>query len=139
MKVTEFNRQEDPMIGKIREKELVHAFHVINLDGDKSDYKNYPELVDCRLYMGRSSSSSVVYCAIWIKLLDRWIVGRGNAGGYGYDKMSAAVDGALDSAGFKFDEGIGGVGNDAIKDALIAVCEHFGYNKERLYIVESYA
>ena len=139
MKVTEFNKQKEPMIGKIRDKELIHALHVINLDGEKSNYKNYPELIDCRLYMGRSSSSSVIHCAIWIRLPDGWIVGKGNAGGYGDHKGSAAVAEALHVAGFRFDEGISGVGNEAVKDALLAVCEHFGYDKERLYIVDSYA
>lgn len=139
MKVTEFNNQEEPHIGKVRDKELVHGFHVINLDGDKNDYKNLPELIDCRLYMGRSSSSSIVYCVIWIRIGGVWITCKGQAGGYGYHKGSAAVGDALHNAGFRFDEGISGVGNQAIKDALIAVCEYFGYNTERLYIVESYA
>lgn len=139
MKVTAFNRQAEPSIGKLREKELVRGYYVINLDGDKRYYKNNPELIDCRLYMGRSSSSSVVYCAIWISCANQYITSKGSAGGYGYHKMSAAVDDALYNAGFKFDEGIDGRGNEAIKEALLAVCEHFGYNRERLYIVESYA
>lgn len=67
-------------------------------------------LADARLYMGRSSRSSVVYCSVWLgnsgALYDAKTAGadiatsgRGDAGGWGYHKQSAALGSALSAAG----------------------------------------
>lgn len=58
-------------------------------------------LVDARCYMGRSSQASVVYACVWIKGGDTYRSGRGNAGGYGYCKRSAAIAQALTAAGIE--------------------------------------
>ncbi len=63
------------------------------------------ELATARFYMGRSSSSSVVYCCLWVNAKHAKtgeyisVSGKGNAGGYGYHKESAALQGALTDAG----------------------------------------
>lgn len=41
------------------------------------------------------------YCCLWIHGENIWFSGKGQAGGYGYHKTSAAFQGALDSAGVK--------------------------------------
>ena len=53
------------------------------------------EIVNVRWYMGRSRTASVVHCTIWTPENS----GTGNAGGYGYDKESAALAEACENAG----------------------------------------
>ncbi len=101
--------------------------------------------VTVRWYMGRSSSASVVYCSIWVhgglspKPFNT--SGRGQAGGGGYHKESAAMQDALDSAGIELygdvygrefkpknsPTYIGGVGDSAIDAALVAITKALGY------------
>jgi hypothetical protein len=57
------------------------------------------ELVTVRWYMGGSSSASTVYCCLWVHGKEYWISGKGQAGGYGYHKSSAALQDAITSAG----------------------------------------
>lgn len=102
--------------------------------------------VSVKCYMGRSSSASVVYCNIWIHAETKAgyisLSGAGSAGGYGYHKISAAVDEALQSAGvqlygspyaraekpdMKKPSSISGVGDSAIEAALVAICRALGY------------
>lgn len=59
------------------------------------------ELVKVRWYMSRTSSASVVYCCIWVHGKLFRMSGKGQAGGYGCHKPSAALQDALTSAGIK--------------------------------------
>ncbi len=79
------------------EKETVSKYLVIGkVDGREK------EIVDARVYMGRSSSSSTVYASIWVRGANGlYTTGRGTAGGYGYHKESAAIAGAISSAGIE--------------------------------------
>lgn len=52
--------------------------------------------------------------------------GSGKAGGYGYNRMSAAVSDAIKEAGFKLDKDIAGVGESAVKEALLAISVEMG-------------
>jgi len=63
--------------------------------------------------------------------------GTGKAGGYGYDKPSAAFEAAMRSAGVEFDSGIAGVGDSAIREALGVLARYL--NVGNFAIVESYA
>jgi len=65
------------------------------------DKKTERTVIDCRLYMGKSSSASTVYCSLWIGSPTFASSGRGSAGGYGYHKQSAAVGSAITSAGIE--------------------------------------
>ena len=47
---------------------------------------------------------------------------RGNAGGYGYDKTSAAFADALDRAGIKTEKDLSGRGDSAIREYLKSFC-----------------
>ena len=114
------------------EKELVQRIVVVDDAGSKQ------QIVDCRLYMGRSSNASTVYCSIWanghINNERVWINGRGKAVGYGYHKPSAAMQSAITAAGFTLtdDNGdimpIDGRGDGAMHDAAIAIADVLGYN-----------
>jgi hypothetical protein len=118
------------------DKEVIGKFVIIDKTTERT-------IVDCRLYMGRSRSSSTVYASIWVNIKDSkkpkdWVYGftsgTGYAGGYGYHKQSAAVQDALTSAGIglynanKARRYIDGVGDSAIREALLAVAYTAGYN-----------
>ena len=102
-------------------KELIQTFNVIT--------DTLKEIVTVRCYMGRSANASVVYASIWITAPDYHGSGTGKAGGYGYHKPSAAIGGAIASAGIGLSKDISGVGNGAIHEALGAIAETMGYNK----------
>lgn len=135
-----FTKQADNARNLGQEKELVSLYRVIG-------YKKgaFECLVDCRCYMGRANSASVVYSSIWVgtskkspqsvkgsEHLGFHTSGRGQAGGYGYHKQSQAIENAITSAGIKLDKQIGGVGDSAIREALLSIGKAFGYNKLHL-------
>jgi len=72
--------------------------------------------------------NQVAYCCFWMYGGNNGasIATSGKAGGYGYHKQSAAFEDAARKAGFKFANGIGGVGEDAIIEAGKAILAHFG-------------
>lgn len=129
-------------------KEIVGQYKLVGLrmiDG-KPDFR---EIVDLRLYMGRSSSASQVYASVWVHSADFYTTGHGVAGGYGYCKRSASADSALKSAGielfgtpygsqepdFTKSASIHGVGESAIREALMAIGEALGYDRAYLHLV----
>ena len=117
------------------EKETISQYIIV-------DKKTEKEVINCRVYMGRSSSSSQVYASIWISNNGLYTSGYGTAGGYGYHKESAAIDYAISSAGFELFGNvyvrsnekpdfkkqchIGGVGESAIDSALLAIAYSIG-------------
>ena len=118
-------------------KELVDTWKVI-----ATKKGEFHEAVDCRCWMGKSRTASVVHCSIWVHGTGHWMTGRGSAGGYGYHKASAAVGDAIESAGItlwgnvyngpednKKQAHIGGVGETAIVAALEAIARAMGYRK----------
>ena len=122
-------------------KERVQAYKVYGL-AVEDGHPVSKCLLELRIYMGRSKSASTVYASLWVHG-DRWTAGSGSASGYGYCKYSAAAQGAIDSAGVKlygtaynsqgevnFDRpcDIGGVGETAIKTALLAIGQALGYS-----------
>lgn len=102
------------------EKEVVSTYKIV-------DKKTEREILICRVYTGRSSSSSTVYASVWAKIKEekvstkampsfmhknKWrpedppyfygnTAGHGSAGGYGYHKESAAIQDAITSAGIE--------------------------------------
>ena len=117
----------------IRNRELIHAYKV--LDADEPTVNGYASAyIDARLYMGRSRNAEYIYAIVWINGRDTYGHGIGSAGGYGYDKSSAAVGEAIDDAGIKLSARINGVGETAIREALLAVASALGAS--RPFIVE---
>lgn len=78
------------------EKEMISAYSIIGTI--KGDLK---KIVTVRSYMGRSRNASTVYCSIWVHGNGYYLAGHGSAGGYGYHKESAALQGAINSAGIQ--------------------------------------
>lgn len=65
--------------------------------------------------------ASPMRCAVFFFGLPEYRVGYGIAKGYGYCKRSQAFETACRSAGVTFDKGVGGVGESAVRDALLAL------------------
>lgn len=101
------------------------------------------EAVKLRCWMGRSRSASVVHASVWFRAPDgdSYRTGRGQAGGHGYCKHSAASEAALDAAGVYImtrpEDGeeprfadIGGAGMDAVEAGLLAAAVAMGWDLE---------
>ena len=153
MKATLAKSQENAK-NMANEKETVSCYSVVGTyNGELRD------LVTCRVYMGRSSSSTTVYASIWV-YGKCYTSGHGSAGGYGYDKKSSAIGSAIRSAGIelwgnqyahdgkvfdyetkqyvkentKVKARIDGVGDSAIESALRAIGKMAGLRGKILVI-----
>lgn len=104
------------------DKEVVSTMGLVaRIDGKLS------KVVDARFYMSRTGDgASPVYCAIWVSAPNSYTSGRGKASGYGYHKTSAALCEAIESAGFKLDKDISGVGSEAMREACLAIASAIG-------------
>ena len=88
------------------------------------------EIITARTYMARSADGAgPVYASVWIRSPGFHTSGHGRANGYGYHKPSAAIQDALDSAGFKLERAIDGCGSEAIKDAFATIAWDLGYSQ----------
>lgn len=119
------------------EKELINRYVVIAKTDAAEPHKRWLELIDCRAWMSyKSDGAAPVYASIWIhdNKSDTHASGTGTARGYGYHKVSAAVQDAITAAGVKLAKPIDGVGEDAIRDALTAIAAAMGYDD--VYIVD---
>ncbi len=111
------------------EKEQIGYYKLIAFAQD-----TFRELVDVRVYAGRSRSASTVYASIWVHSKDYYTSGTGRAGGGGYHKSSAAIAEAIASAGIELDHDISGRGDSAVREALHAIGSALGF--ETRYVVE---
>ena len=109
------------------EKETVNSYNVVAV------VKGRPvDVITCRIYMGRGRNSSTVYATVWLHGKEYHGSGSGQAGGYGYNKESAAVDTALCMAGVKLSRSIHGTGET--REALEATARALGYRGQLLTI-----
>ena len=76
-----------------RENSFYKSLSLVNFN---SKTKQFNTPLDVRFY----GSASVIYCCVWGSIKESYFNGSGKAGGYGYDKASAAFSAALTSAGF---------------------------------------
>lgn len=91
--------------------------------------------VKVRWYMGRKADGAGrVYCSVWIHGRGTECAGHGWAGGYGYDKESAAFESALGGAEVTLSESIGGAGDTATRAALESIVRAMGYSGKVLLI-----
>jgi hypothetical protein len=106
-----------------KENNFSHSYKVVVFDG-----KELYIPIDCRIYW----TNSRCYCCLWAYSKNSGaITCSGYAGGYGYDKESAAVGEALRNGGIILERSINGVGQSAIEDALITIAKTL-YNDETL-------
>ena len=97
------------------------------------------ELAECRLYMSNSRNASRVTAILWVNG-GNYACGSGYADGYGYHKQSAAVESAINAAGFELSESIGGRGEQATIDGLkaVALAAYPGVDASTLYACEAH-
>ena len=108
---------------RVREMEMVKALAVVDSKGDT------PVRITWR--MSRSTTALVVHCSVWANGHYHY----GNAGGYGYDKLSAAFADALYKAGYKV-RGLSGAGDYAIREAALQLARlDKKYKRRKLSIV----
>lgn len=105
-------------------KELISEMRVVAYRKGK-----FETPVTVKVFMGRSSSASVVYCSIGTHDGNRSFNGHGRAGGYGYCKKSAALADAIRNAGIELSQSISGVGESAMRRAIEAIARALGFRK----------
>lgn len=117
-----------------RKQHYVSSFRKENAGLHKNymviDPRTGGKAIDCRIYW----PAQTAYCALWVSGEKVYNQGTGRAGGGGYCKESAAVGDAIDSAGWDLDGNIHGVGETAIKEALLAIAKAIGVKKP-IYVV----
>lgn len=101
------------------------SYAVVNLDKPMTPDKEIDRLIDLKIY----STSSRAYACIWVRDEHKVCAqkGSGYAGGYGYHRPSAAVQNAIQNAGFRLSYDIAGSGDSAIFEAVLAVARAMGY------------
>jgi len=115
-----------------RENNFSSEYIVISRNGMKKDVA---QVAHCRFYW----TESRCYCCVWISgggKYPGYHSGSGWAGGGGYCKASAAASSAIRAAGYTLERSISGVGHDAIREALLAVCRYNG--RKNLQIIDSH-
>lgn len=106
-------------------KEQVAAMAVIAIHKGE-----FSQPITARFWMSRrGDGASAVYCSVWTSNRTLSAAGHGTATGYGYHKMSAALQSAMRSAGITLSEPIDGRGEAAMRNALTAVARALGYRK----------
>ena len=126
--VTSYTPESRSLGSYRKEKSGVHRqYQILDLSAEpyRCPYTGmcvHPAVVTVRVYW----PASTAYACVWLNFADSYAVGKGKAGGYGYCKESAAIDEALRSAGIKLAHSIHGVGEQAIKGALVALAEFAG-------------
>lgn len=91
------------------------------------EHESFP-FVTLRLYHTQSRA----YACVWAHTAD-WTItvsGGGRAGGYGYHRGSAAAQAAITNAGIALSEDIAGVGDSAIRAAVIAIAKELCGGRE---------
>lgn len=81
--------------------------------------------ITLRLY-GTGSRNSA---CLWVSHGDDYRNGSGQAGGYGYHRPSAAAQEAINNAGFALDTPIDGLGEEAMREALLAIAKCLGVKR----------
>lgn len=103
------------------------------IDLDREGYKGAAHtVVTARIY-GTDSQSTA---CLWVGTDSMHTNGSGKAGGYGYHRQSAALGVAIENAGFSLSSRIDGVGDEAMREALLAIAEAVGIKRPAL--VEAY-
>jgi len=109
------------------------------------------EVITVRTYMSAGRNASTVKACVWAKAADtnsEWRSGRGDAGGYGYHKGSAAIADAVSAAGFELfgdpyrrDSArnserlhFGGTGSSAYEEIFKAIARAMGYRGRMVWV-----
>lgn len=96
--------------------------------------QRYTRPLTVRVWMARGASASVVYATVWASSRDgkTRLAGHGSAGGYGYDKTSAAIDAAFTSAGVTMERPFNGCGESVAEIAMESLAKRLGWKTGQL-------
>ena len=123
MKAIIKEKQCDKLNGNHRRKNPNNSdgYKVIVLDG-----KELREIIDLRVYYPKDGADRVFAC-FWLNDNRKGynLAGSDYAGGYNYDKSTAACVGAIESAGVQFSEPVNG--QNQLKTGLASIAEFLGY------------
>lgn len=133
MKVNKLNLKDNE-IGAKRDRVSNNFYKEISIiDPSKATDDNLGRsngtVATFRFYWG----STVCHCVAWFFGKDQYGSGYGNAGGSGYCKESAAMQGALEQAGIKLSKRIHGVGETAMREAAMTIGKKLS-GKRKLYL-----
>ena len=126
-------RQSEKNIGSFR-RENSFRRQISLIDPDKGR-----DVATVRFY----GNGSFVYCVAWFHFRDYGDLGEGvseidpdmdKAGGYGYHRFSAAMGAAFDDAGVRLHVRIHGAGDEAMRDALLALAKHVGIARPYVHV-----
>lgn len=95
------------------------------------------DLVDLRI----GQTDMTAYACVWAHRFSGgdWAYGSGRAGGYGYDRTSAAAEAAFRAAGVTMSEGFGGAGDSMTREAVLALGKYLAPGLENsVYVVDFY-
>ena len=122
-------------------KELVETLNIVGKMKGYDGKLTLQTIATARFYMGRSSQASTVYCCLWVHG-EKSTSGKGQAGGWGHHRTSQALANAISSAGIelwgdqygqdnsrariKKKAYIGGCGDSAMRDAMLAIARAAG-------------
>jgi hypothetical protein len=112
------------------DKECVAWYSVITFDRNAAPSapdNGFTVPITVKCWMGKSRSASVVYACIWVNGDGNYWSGKGQAGGYGYDKQSTAIAIAIKDAGIDIGYNFGGSGSMGTKNALENITRALGY------------
>lgn len=101
-----------------KENNFTSGYKVLNFE-EKNCNGNFVEAIDVRFYNTKSTS----YCCLWITANAVGVDTRGSgcAGGYGYNRQSAAFEEAINNAGIFNFPSFGGSGDN--KFVLESLCK----------------
>ena len=94
----------------------------------------FEEPITIRAWMSESRNASMVYASIWFHDRTGQIhgSGSGSAGGYGYHKESAAINGAFRDAGVTLKVSFGGCGDSSVRIAIESLARKLGYRSGKV-------
>lgn len=123
LKIESITPKDGLKISHRKENRLDRAFVAIDKKGST--------LAELRIYY----PATVAYACLWVRGEGAWANGSGSAGGYGYDKTSAATAQAFSSAGIKVNRSFAGTG-ESLK-AMEALGRYLG-KRSFLTVIEVY-
>lgn len=100
--------------------------------------QGFEEIAVLRIYCPITSNATT-YACLWVtdRETQTYISGGGKSTGYGYHRPSDAVANAFIDAGIKLSENIGGRGDRAMQEAMIAIAESLGKKNTGLSIAHA--
>jgi len=136
-----FKNPKEGIKAKAHRKEN-HFMYEVSAIVPSKEAGEYKQPVTLRIY--GSATGAANYCCIWVhgevkeggnhfEGKHMSVSGSDRATGYGYHRPSQAAEGAINAAGIKLSEAIGGRGDEAIREAVKAIAAALGHPKALIF------